>query len=491
MKYLSWKFLVLFICCNFSLTAQTSSEYPWPAWAQKLGLNIPGPYIPTWESLDSHPLPEWFLDAKIENNGFNNIIAKSEYSGQSFYPTKYSSFNTVEQPPHRNITGEGVNKALQNGIYAGIYYPFDTNVDHVVEYPELEKGGDYIIDFVIPQLKEIIDLYNPYFFFFDRADGQSADYWHTRELLAYFYNKAEAEGRQVWINNRIGGDAVGHADFPVVEPVVPSEILPDPWIAATLPAGHARDPVYTSAIEKFVDIVCRGGIAMPWGGRFKTEALSAWLNINSEAVYATRPWETSTEGNIRFTRNKKGDVVYAIFYGWPENGVATIKSLKEQPVINVQMIGTNRKINWSRGMDGLIIGFPDNAYTHWPYNTGFTFRIQLDKAIIKIEPGDIEIGKLHLSKMNLDAGELFDASVILVNHGDSSGLVTLELLIDGELSASVQVFSEAGIGKRKISKKVSFPVVLHAAGLHEVFLRVGESVTEEASVQINAPELPY
>ena len=361
----------------------------------------------------------------------------------------------------------------------------------MMEYPELEKGGDYIIDFVIPQLKEIIDLYNPYFFFFDRADGRSADYWHTRELLAYFYNKAEAEGRQVWINNRIGGDAVGHGDFPVVEPVVPSEILPDPWIAATLPAGHERDPDYTSAIEKFVDIVCRGGIAMPWGGRFKTEALSAWLEINSEAVYATRPWETSTEGNIRFSRNKREDVIYAIFYDWPKEGVATIKSMKEKPVIDVQMIGFNGEIKWNQSKEGLIIGYPDTMQTRWSYNTGFTFRIQLEKEISKTNLGEIEMGKLHLSKKKVNAGESFDASVILVNNGDISGLVKIELLIDSEISGSVQVFSEAGIGNRKISKKVSLPVVLNAAGIHEVFLRVGESVTEGVSIEINAPELPY
>jgi hypothetical protein len=293
------------------------------------------------------------------------------------------------------------------------------------------------------------------------------------------------------MNNRIGGDAVGHGDFPVVEPVVPSDILPHPWIAATLPAGHERDPDYTSAIEKFVDIVCRGGIAMPWGGRFKTEALTAWLEINSEAIYATRPWETSGEGNIRFTRNKREDVIYAIFYEWPKEGAATIKSMKGLPVIDVRMIGLNRKINWNQSKDGLTIGFPDTTYTKWPYNTGFTFSIKLDKVIEKIILSEIEIGNIQLSKKRVNAGESFTASVILINNSDSSGLVTIELLIDGELFGSVQVFAEAGIGNRKISKKVSLPVVLYAAGKHKVSLLVGESVTEGASVQIDAPELPY
>jgi len=490
-NHLLLEFCILLILCNTPLFAQSSSEYSWPEWAKKLGLDIPGPYIPTWKSLDSHPIPEWVLDAKIENNGFNNIIAKSEYSGQSYYPTKFSSFNTVDQPPHRDITGERIKRTIQNGAYPGIYYPFDTSVDPVVEYPELAKGGDYIIDFVIPQLKEIIDLYDPYFFFFDLADGKSADYWHTRELLAYFYNKAEAEGRQVWTNNRIGGDAVGHSDFPVVEPVVPSEILSDPWIAATLPAGHDRDPDYTSAIEKFVDIVCRGGIAMPWGGRFRTDELLAWLKINSEAVYSTRPWITCTEGDIRFTRNKRGDLIYAIFYEWPEEGVTCIKSLKEQAIIDVRMIGYHKPINWSQSKDGLYIGFPDTASASFPYNTGFTFSIQLDKAVSRINPGDIAIGEIQLSKNIVNSGDSFNASVIIVNNGDSSGFATIELLIDGRISGSVPVFTEAGIGKRRVSKKVNLPVIIHSAGEHILSLRVGECITDGESVQVKAPEFPY
>jgi hypothetical protein len=165
--------------------------------------------------------------------------------------------------------------------------------------------------------------------------------------------------------------------------------------------------------------------------------------------------------------------------------------MKGHPVIDVRMIGLDREINWNQNKDGLTIGFPDTTYTKWPYNTGFTFSIQLDMAREKIKLSEIEIGNIQLSKKKVNAGESFTASVILINNSDLSGLVTIGLLIDGELFGSVHEFAEAGIGHRKIGKKVSLPVVLYAAGKHKVSLQVGESVTEGAFVQINAPELPY
>jgi len=45
--------------------ADAGSEYQWPEWAKEIGLDIPGPYESTWESLDSHPISEWFRDAKV------------------------------------------------------------------------------------------------------------------------------------------------------------------------------------------------------------------------------------------------------------------------------------------------------------------------------------------------------------------------------------------------------------------------------------------
>jgi len=70
-----------------------------------------------------------------------------------------------------------------------------------------------------------------------------------------------------------------------------------------------------------------------------------WMRINREAIYGTRPRKVFGEGahaakngafagrstgeldarDFRFTRNQRGDVVYAIVLGWPEGNIV-IKS---------------------------------------------------------------------------------------------------------------------------------------------------------------------
>jgi alpha-L-fucosidase len=67
------------------------------------------------------------------------------------------------------------------------------------------------------------------------------------------------------------------------------------------------------------------------------DEIAAWLKVNGEAIYETRPWTIYGEGpnavasgpfkgasistmgskDIRFTRNKANNVIYAIFMGWP------------------------------------------------------------------------------------------------------------------------------------------------------------------------------
>ena len=88
------------------------------------------------------------------------------------------------------------------------------------------------------------------------------------------------------------------------------------------------------------------------------DAIGGWLQINGEAIYATRPWKVFGEGahqsrggafggagqldarDIRFTRNKSNDVVYAIVLGWPDgdfviNNLGTASSSQPGGVKNV------------------------------------------------------------------------------------------------------------------------------------------------------------
>jgi alpha-L-fucosidase len=144
-------------------------------------------------------------------------------------------------------------------------------------------------------------------------------------------------------------------------------ISPVPWQTDTCIGGwhYKRGIRYKTAkkvIDLLVDIVSKNGnlllnFPLPNSGELDFEemvtlnGITAWMAVNSEGIYATRPWKIYGEGpstkvviasngkefdpnegkkpdltasDIRFTT--KGDTLYAFVQGWPD-GQAVISSL--------------------------------------------------------------------------------------------------------------------------------------------------------------------
>jgi alpha-L-fucosidase len=113
------------------------------------------------------------------------------------------------------------------------------------------------------------------------------------------------------------------------------------------------------------------------------DGIAAWIEVNGEAIYETRPWKVYGEGpnsikagsfqgnsvsklgekDIRFTRNKANTVVYALALGWPAEPIV-IQSLglsaTTQPgkVVHVEVLGTGANIKWKQTADALRVELP-------------------------------------------------------------------------------------------------------------------------------------
>jgi alpha-L-fucosidase len=109
------------------------------------------------------------------------------------------------------------------------------------------------------------------------------------------------------------------------------------------------------------------------------------MDINSEGIFATRPWKIYGEGpsttapppraygppgpaytaeDIRFTQ--KGDALYAFVGAWPESRIAKIKSLAanspqvaDAKVTNISLLGYGGKLTWTQDAQGLSVNLPD------------------------------------------------------------------------------------------------------------------------------------
>jgi len=163
--------------------------------------------------------------------------------------------------------------------------------------------------------------------------------------------------------------------------------------------------------QMLVDIVSKNGnlqlsIPLPGNGvpdademKFLTE-MTAWMDVNSEGIYSTRPWKVYGEGpstvsqprgqfggardvraytseDMRFTM--KGDSLYAFVMVWPETGSAVIKSLATsspqldgRKVADVSLLGYGGKLEWTQDEQGLNVKLPATP----PCDSAVTLKIR-------------------------------------------------------------------------------------------------------------------
>jgi alpha-L-fucosidase len=151
--------------------------------------------------------------------------------------------------------------------------------------------------------------------------------------------------------------------------------------------------------QMLIDIVSKNGnlqlsIPLPGNGvpdddelKFLAE-LTAWMDVNGEGIFSTRPWKVYGEGpsvtgtvqagqfggakdvraytseDMRFTM--KGDTLYAFIMVWPESLNTVIKSLATGSpqidnglkVSDVSLLGYNGKLDWTQDEQGLNVKLP-------------------------------------------------------------------------------------------------------------------------------------
>src|SRR5581483_11265187 len=248
--------------------------------------------------------------------------------------------------------GEGMDEWWQGldpqRLY-GVKHPFDALPD-----------VSYVKNFY-DRTRDLIDQHNPDLLYFDNSLLPLG--WGGMNIGAYFYNnslkqnggKLEAVLNVKDVPERLVKAVV--ADF---ERGLTSGIMKYAWQSETCIGGwHYDRALYEKpgeyggylpardAIHWMIDTVSKNGTFIlnipgrPDGTIDSKEiavldGITAWMQTNGEAIYETRPWKVYGEGpnqvkagsfqgesiskldakDIRFTRNKSNNVIYAIALGW-------------------------------------------------------------------------------------------------------------------------------------------------------------------------------
>lgn len=370
----------------------------------------------TAENFDAEAWAELFDEA---NAGFAGPVVE-HHDGWSNWQSGINPWNAAERGPERDLVGE-LETAIRDrdmkfvttfhhgrparpdrvheddtssGYYSGAYDFFSSVTEGFPErlmYKNLDDEPRW--DMWYAKLVEAIEQYEPDLVWHDSLHAPPDDV--KRQYLAYNLNRAAEQDRgtvitykEVEHRDTIGSDTLT-LDY---ENDVADDLQPQPWLSdISISNGawcYTQDQTYRSAtdlVETLVEIVAKNGqmllnLTPRADGTFPDPMVESlrgvgdWIDVNGEAIFETRPWETWNDGDsVRYTRSKDGSTLYAIVLGWPE-GEQPLPSVPTGSGGTVELLGHGEIDHGTDGGD-VVLNVPELSESERPSDHAVAFAL--------------------------------------------------------------------------------------------------------------------
>lgn len=266
---------------------------------------------------------------------------------------------------------------------------------------------------------DLVNKYQPDLVYFDDT---ALPLWPASNVglrfAAHFYNQnIKKHGKlEAVINGKILDEEQRKAMVWDIERGQSNAIEPLPWQTDTcIGSWHYDRSIYEqkryksakTVVHTLIDVVSKNGnlmLSVPLRGdgsidseeQKVVEGIADWMELNSECIFATRPWKVFGEGpamekaaplsaqgfnegkglpftvnDIRFTT--KGDALYAIPLGKPTENKLLIKSLAvgnalyPKEIAKVMLVGKGNSLNFNRTSEGLWIDLPESTKAEFAF----------------------------------------------------------------------------------------------------------------------------
>ena len=372
--------------------------------------------------------------------GAKYVVPVAEHhDGFAMYDGGLSDWTAAKMGPRRDVIGDlakavraeglhfgasshrvehnfflGVGRSIPSDIndpkYAAFYGPAHNWLENKPGTP-LSNDFTYVssawADDWLARSSEIVEKYHPDIMYFDWWVGQPSIRPNLTRFAAFYYNASLKYGDHVGVIN--------YKDYAIPEHCAVLDLergqlgdVPLYWQTDTSVSnkswGYIKNDTFKSpqfVIHQLIDIVSKNGnlllnIGPKSDGTIPDEVqqvlreVGAWLTVNGDAIYGTRPWRTYGEGptkvaagsfhdtdtanytaeDFRFTT--KGNTLYAIELGWPAGGATVIHSLASevsgsQKIKSVVLLDTAAHLKFDQQPDGLHVQLPSQSPGKYAY----------------------------------------------------------------------------------------------------------------------------
>jgi alpha-L-fucosidase len=352
---------------------------------------------------------EW---AKLfEQSGAKYIVLTSKHhDGYALWPSKEANktwgfkWNAMDVGPKRDLLGELFKAVRKTSVHAGMYYSLYEWFNPLWKTDPKKFAADH----TWPQMKDLINNYQPDVFWTDGDWDATAETWRSQEFLAWLYNESPVKDKIV-VNDRWGsGIHFRHAGIYTPEYQPDLDFEDHYWEESRgmgFSYGYNREEDawdYNSAqslILQLIDKVSRGGnflldIGPDEHGKIppimqeRLLQMGEWLKINGEAIYGTTRWKENSQWSegrrdyrdrsgdmllkitidpdpgyavkeVFYTYNETTNSLYAIFPKYPDNKRLVLRDMKLSAGNNISFLSAKEKLNWRQEGNNITIELPE------------------------------------------------------------------------------------------------------------------------------------
>ncbi|XP_078423142.1 tissue alpha-L-fucosidase-like isoform X2 [Cetorhinus maximus] len=380
-------------------------------------------YQPDWKSLDSRPLPSWYDESK-----FGIFIHWGVFSVPSFGSEWFWwNWKAVQRLEYVDFMKKNYPEGFTYSEFATAFTAEFFDPDQWAEVIR-KSGARYVVltakhhegftnwgspvswnwnsvdtgphrDLVGDLAAAVRKRYKPDVIWSD-GDWEAPDsYWNSTEFLAWLYNDSPVKDTVV-TNDRWGaGCYCKHGGFfNCADKYTPSTLPNHKWEKCTTVDktswGYRRNMHLSevmdlpSIITNLLDTVSYGGNLLlnigptkegtiPVIFQERLEAVGQWLNVNGEAIYASKPWRVQKENSTNIWYTSKGSSVYAVFTKWPTDNVLKLESPKSSSSTKVTMLGIPEPLKWkSSPGQGILVFLSSISLFTLPSQNGWTLKLE-------------------------------------------------------------------------------------------------------------------